>query len=274
MYKLKKIGVGIVTCNRRESYVQLLEKVRQNKDIDFICVVKNRDFDYGNDDPSQLSDFEGRIVSHVIPEDVGVGCCKNWCLTQMLDAGCQHMFLIEDDINIKRDDVFRKYIETANAFSVAHLNFCNVFDPNINKKLEPFMTYILTEDMKIDFFRKLGGSFSYFTRAGLQRVGLMNDVDYVNALEHCEHTYRFIISGLYSLYNAFADIHHSDLYLEDKGSATTINYGEELYNQRLKHAVETFKQTYGKWLQEFHAPSVVEVSQFMYRRFIRQKQEK
>ena len=47
----------------------------------------------------------------------------------MLNSGCDHFFLIEDDIKIKDINVFEKYIDTAKAFKLEHLIFGAVYTP-------------------------------------------------------------------------------------------------------------------------------------------------
>lgn len=69
------------------------------------------------------------------------------------------------------------------------------------------------------------GDFSYFTANALQKVGLY-DEGYINALDHCEHTYRMSMLGFYTPFYAFADIADSTDFLEDVGEQTTIEQND------------------------------------------------
>ena len=74
----------------------------------------------------------------------------------------------------------------------------------------------------MEIFRRLSGDFSYFTKNAIEKAG-MYDERYINALDHCEHTYRMSVLGFYTPFNAFADIINSTDYLEDTGIATTLS---------------------------------------------------
>jgi len=112
------LGVGIVTCNRKDSFMRLFDEVNSNDIVDYISVVKNKEFDYGDYEPSLLADRSLKTTTQNVKEDVGVGYCKNICLKQLIEKKCKHIFLIEDDINIKNDDVFKYYIDTAKSFNL------------------------------------------------------------------------------------------------------------------------------------------------------------
>lgn len=55
MYGKDFLGVGIVTCNRKDSFMRLFDEVHSNSIVDCIAVVKNKDFDYGEYEPSLLA---------------------------------------------------------------------------------------------------------------------------------------------------------------------------------------------------------------------------
>lgn len=49
------LGVGIVTCNRKNSFMRLFNEVNSNDIVDYISVVKNKEFDYGDYEPLLLA---------------------------------------------------------------------------------------------------------------------------------------------------------------------------------------------------------------------------
>ena len=87
------------------------------------------------------------------------------------------------------------------------------------------------------------------------RVGLIDSENFVNALEHAEHTYRFCINDLYTPFYAFADVHDSNNYLEDGGIQSSINHNDELYKQRIALAIKTFKRRYGLAISQIPTPN-------------------
>lgn len=64
-----------------------------------------------------------------VPDDLGVGHCKNQAFKHLLKNSCKHIFIIEDDTSIKDDNVFKVYIDTAKSFNTHHLTYggCSPF---------------------------------------------------------------------------------------------------------------------------------------------------
>lgn len=257
------VGVGILTCNRKDNFEQLEESILDNKAIDYLVCVKNRSFDYdGNFGRHQ------RSVHYIdIPDDVGVGHCKNQALKYLMnkarwinDKPCQHMFLIEDDIQIKDQSVFQKYIETAKHFNLGHLNWNTLPENKASNR-----TYVIQDrEFSIDISFRLCGCFSYFSFDALQQCGLIDAVNYVNVLEHVEHAYRFAAQKLTTPFYAFAGIHDGEKYLSySGGTSSTIDHDSKLYQQRQAAACLSFASTYGRSASKIHFPNIEEVKQFL-----------
>ena len=260
MHANQKIGVGIVTCNRKEKFKKLLDLVVSTSYVDHVYAVKNRDFDYGN----LFQSDDARTTLMQQPLDVGVGACKNMILKKMLEDDCQHLFLIEDDIQIKDIEVFKKYIDAASAFNLKHLIFGSVYTPP-SWNLDPVIATFLGKDgAAIDLYGNLHGGFVYFTRECIQYAGLF-DEQYVNAVEHIDHTYRICTMGMYTPFWAFADIHDSSKYLEDEqpNSPSTINDRSELQRQRTMFGFSLFQMKYGKQVFQIPKPSRNDIMSFI-----------
>ena len=252
MINNQKVGVGIVTCNRPDSFKTLLAAVSQNTDVDEVAVVKNKDYSYGE------IQFENMHFFHVM-HDVGVGKCKNIALSSLMKAGCQHIFLIEDDVEIVDNSVFRRHVETAQHFKLGHLNW------NTVQEIKSNTTYtIVDRGFSLDISTRLCGCFSYFSREALEQCGLMDAAHYINALEHVEHLYRIATQGFTTPYLAFSGIHDSDKMLKNVGEGcSTIDHSSDLYKRRLNNAYQHFEQTYGRRLNEFRVPSRNDVLLFL-----------
>ena len=257
MIDSKKNGVGIVTCNRPDSFKKLFESVIQNPDVDDVVVVKNKPYDYGEIDYKNAHFFN-------IADDVGVGKCKNIILSKLMNLNCQHIFVIEDDVEIIDSSVFRKHIETAQHFKLGHLNWNTVQGIASNK------TYVINDGCySLDISIRLCGCFSYFSREALEQCGLIDAKHYINALDHVEHLYRIAAQGFTTPYLAFAGVHGCDQMLKNIGEGhSTIDHNTELYCQRLAVAYQHFEQTYGRKLNQFHVPTAQEVLKFLKDRMI------
>lgn len=269
MYNNEKIGIGIITCNRKDQYNNLLDQIKTTQIVDHIITVKNRDFDYDQYDPSIICN-SNNCQFKLISKDIGVGFCKNECLKTLVDLKCDHIFLIEDDINIKNNEVFKKYIDTAKSYNLQHLNFCMAWDSITKKYLLPAYSINNKDNIKLSVFSRLCGDFEYFTREVIQQVGLFDAKNYINALEHAEHTYRIAVRGYTLPFQSYADIYNSVEYLEDTGIESSIQRDEQLYNRRLSHACNHFNITYGRSIGQMHVSTPEEIQRFL----IMKEQEK
>ena len=266
----EKVGVGIVTCNRKDSFKALFDKVKSCGAVDVIAVVKNKDFDYGDYAPHNLIDGDREQCATIL-EDVGVGFCKNTCLRMLLEKGCQHLFLVEDDMVIDNLDVFSEFIKTAKHFNLGHLNWNTL--PNL---AESNQTQVIedSEGFKLDITRRLCGCFSYFSAEALNDAGLINSKDYVNALEHAEHAYRMGIKGWTTPFNAFASVHGADKMLRNIGEgSSTMDVHSQLYSDRCKAAVQAFNKEYSVYMAYLPHPSLSDVASFLSGRMSSQKHD-
>jgi GT2 family glycosyltransferase len=206
----ERIGVGIVTYNRPHLLQKLLNSLNYCNFVDLIIV----------NDGDRIDNLEGwnyYLVNN--PTNLGVGKSKNIALRQLLDKGCDHIFLIEDDIFIKDETVFHKYIEASKVSGIQHFNFSQhgVMNKAYNGASSMPNPRIVIDynTSKIAFYPHCVGAFSYYTRACLEKVGLI-DENYYNACEHVDHTYGIIESGMHTPFWWFADIQESWNYLGDE----------------------------------------------------------
>ena len=260
MYKNEKIGVGIITYNRGEQFAKLCKKIQGINYIDNIVIIKHKDINYFKNDPKKFIDKKTQYYNQLT--GICVGTCKNKALQLLLNKNCDHIFLIEDDVLIKKPEVFKKYIDTAKEFNIGHLNFCARWNQQLQQAERPIFTLNFL-NTALYFYQNLCGMFEYFTKETLETVGLMNDKEYINALEHVEHTYRICLANLYiPKFHLFADIQNSFEYLEDGGKITTIPTNNNNYNENLIHAFNTFKNTYGIQINQLQLPNITDLQQF------------
>ena len=197
-----KIGVGIITCNRPEFFRQCFNSLPKEK-IDEIVVVND-----GKPLPFDIS--KGVVLDN--PVNVGVGKSKNRALKYLFDKGCDYLFLLEDDMIIKRDDVFEAYINAYKQSGIHHFNYGPGSPFNRKQTIQNFdlhnrhlldqhsepnpKTIIDYGTVKVSLFEHTVAMFSFFTREVLEKVGLL-DEEFYNAWEHVDHTYRIIKAGFH-----------------------------------------------------------------------------
>jgi hypothetical protein len=142
--------------------------------------------------------------------NLGVGKSKNRALRHLLQAGMDHLFLMEDDIFVKDARAFQEYVEAARITGIQHLNFSQHGPKNKSPDgiSDPVTTFEYGS-LQIALHRHCVGAFCYYSRACLEAVGLM-DEDFYNGGEHLEHTYRILRAELHPPFWFFADVDRSE----------------------------------------------------------------
>lgn len=202
-----KIGLGIVTYNRPAYFKKIFATVPLNGVVDEIVVV--------NDGLPYKQEIPVKLIQH--DDNKGVGISKNDALRHLLDRGCDHLFLMEDDIMIKDKGVFQKYITASKQTGIQHFNYSQHGVMNKqNDGLTPNPRFVVeySKDTSIALYPHCVGAFSYYSRKCLETVGLI-DENFYNACEHVEHTYRIIGHNMHPPFWSFADIANSNNYLDD-----------------------------------------------------------
>jgi len=219
---MEKIGVGIITCNRESFFEQCFKSLPHDKINCVVVINDGRSLSKYTRDGIKLHD------TYLIENEtnVGVGKSKNRALQFLLDKGCDHIFLIEDDMIIKSRDAFDLYIKAAKETGILHFNygpgspFNRKQDPNIRIDLDtrhllkqdsepnPRLVVEYKNNVKIALYEHTVAMFSYFHRKVLEQVGLHDDQFY-NAWEHVDLTYRIAKAGFHPPFWWFADLANS-----------------------------------------------------------------
>lgn len=254
-----KIGIGIVTYNREDYFKQVIASIPDN--VGDIVVIND-----GSPYPqSTYPKHVKEVIQHSSNKCVGIS--KNEALRWMMQNGCEHFFLIEDDMKMLRADVFETYIRAAEASGIWHMNygpgspFNRVQDPRIPIDLEtrhllsetsdpnPRLIVEVAKDIKIALYRHTVAMFSYFLRGVIKHVGYM-DEHYKNAWEHCCHTYRIAKAGLHPPFWWFADIWDSTQYMQElKGAITnsSIAKDKETWRKNINEGAAWYQHIHGHY---------------------------
>lgn len=195
-------------------FVELLRAVHIDKaDNDHKIIVVNDGEPYSLDTYYSSPLEADHILQH--PINLGVGLSKNDAMKWLLEQGCEHIFLIEDDIIVKNSLVFEHYIETAKISGLQHLMYGYHGPANkVGPHPHPRLITMYSDCYGVAFNRHCVGAFCYYTRECLEKCGL-NDPGFVNAFEHVEHTYRLHKAGYTAPYWWFPDMHDSFKYLDE-----------------------------------------------------------
>lgn len=252
IFDSNKVGIGMTTYNAehriKESAFTIPKWVKN-----FVIVNDGTPYDESS------YPEHAYIIQHSTNECVGAA--KNSALQYLLDLGCEHIFLIEDDILIKDEKVFEEYIKHSIISGIKHLNFAlhgpankkgstgfTTLEERKSLDTEPNPRTIIPypEGIEIALYPNCVGAFSYYHRSVLDKIGLF-DPKFKNAWEHVDHTYQAIKSGFHPPFWFFADINKSWEYLTDIPNSienSTIARTPE-WNENFRKGTEWYKKKNG-----------------------------
>ena len=252
-----KIGIGIITYKAPEKIQQSAFSVPTS--VDEFVIVND-----GTPYPASAYPSNAYVIQH--ETNMGIARSKNDVLKYLIDKGCEHLFLMEDDVIIKDPDVFKKYIQTASKTGILHLNYAlqgpynfkqtekqshegtlndRYFDEK-NAEPAPLYTHDYNNGIKISFYPACVGAFSYFRRSVITDAGYFDET-FKNSWEHVEHTYRIIKKGYHPPFGWFADIADSNKYIANIDNCmenSTVAKDPQWKNNSVK-GVEHFIKIHG-----------------------------
>lgn len=194
-----KIGLTVITYNRLDYLKQVIAALDKNNwgGAEYRAVVDDKSTNEGY--AEYLAELAQRTDLVVLSKEknLGVANSKNSAFHLMLGAGCEHVFVMEDDILMKYPKTCKAYADYAESFGVLHMNFALHGPMNVGKgKLFPGAECMVYPDCV--------GAFSYYHAHVFSEVGFM-DEEFKNAWEHVEHTWRISKAKMTSPFWFFID---------------------------------------------------------------------
>ena len=184
-----KIGIGITTHNRQDAFKKCYENIKKFSPKDAVVVI----IDDASDVPVANSTFR-------FEHNVGISVAKNKCIELLMKAGCEHLFLFDDDCFPKVNNWHLPYINSGEK----HL--CFTFTEYISGVKNAYQ--VLSETEKTLEFNYCCGCMLYLHRDCVEKVGGF-DVDYhLWGGEHADLTTRIYNAGLTS--KRFQDVRKSE----------------------------------------------------------------
>lgn len=254
----KRVGVGVITCNRPEYLNGLLDTLLPCKDqIDEFVVIND------GDPNTKINLPFGTLVHN--PNNLGVAKTKNKALRYLLEADCEYLFLIEDDMLILDPSIFQKYIETSEVSGIRHFNYgpgspfnrkqtIQDFDLHnrhlLEQKSEPNPRLIVDyKTCSVALYTHTVAMFSFFTKEIIEKVGFFPE-EYDRCWEHVDHTYQIIKAGYHPPFWWFADIADSHKYITEAPGAienSSIAKDQTEWLQRVNEGREIYKRKHGHY---------------------------
>ena len=254
----KTVGFGMVTYNAEHRIKQSAFTVPDWLDS-FVIVNDGTPYSEGS------YPEKAKVIQH--KKNKCVGEAKNTAINYLMERGYEHIFIMEDDILIKDENVFEEYIKHSLISGIKHLNF-GLHGPankvgskgftslddrkDVDGKPNPRMIVPYgngddsNEDVRIALYPNCVGAFSYYRREVLEDIGNF-DPNFKNAWEHVEHTYQTIKKGYHTPFWYFADIDRSWEYLTDIPNSieqSTISK-TDTWNNNFKKGAMWYKKKHG-----------------------------
>jgi len=249
---ISKVGIGMTTYKAEHRIKQsafTVPKWMKN----FVIVNDGTPYD------SSSYPEQAHIIQH--EKNQCVGAAKNTAMKYLLEQGCEHIFLMEDDILIKDEKVFEEYIKHSVLSGIKHLNFALHGPANkkgstrfttledrkdVDGEPNPRMVIPYPDGIKIVLYPNCVGAFSYYHKSVLDKIGLFDPM-FKNAWEHVEHTYQAIKNKFHPPFWYFADIEDSWKFLTDIPNSiqeSTIARTPE-WNDNFKRGTEHYRKKHG-----------------------------
>lgn len=205
-----KIGVGIVTYNSEVYFKKLYESLPLTK-IDSLVVVNGGDL---YKDQYTCSKW----IQHY--ENKYPAVCRNECIQYLLEVGCEHIFIIEDDMIIKNHDIFDKYINVSKVSGVKYFSFVSTSSSTgVPGKRTPRLVIDYGKDNKIALYRNMCNEFTYHHKTAFDITGIY-DTQFRNPFD-IDLAYRESQQSYSTPFWWFADIYNSDDFIMNNPNAVS-----------------------------------------------------
>jgi hypothetical protein len=253
----EKTALAIITCNREEFLHKVLSSIDKNSVGEIFVINAGNRLENKPEDVKVIQCNRNPTV---------VGIAKNIALREMKKNGYEFLFLMEDDVLVKNNKVFEKYIETAmdSGLWAGQLSYGvhgGVGGGNVNDEGIPLKRLTVQYGThKVDLYRNSFHAFVLYHANTLNHIGYFSE-NYLNAAEHLDHYYTAFLKGLGCNYWYFPDIENSFDYLEDidhnHGNSVIRNSTEFTSNFSTSWGI--FKEKFNFYPHEVSNSSIEEV---------------
>jgi GT2 family glycosyltransferase len=243
-----KIGVGVITKDREDFFWKCWKSLELcSNHIDEYVVVND-----GNPYAVTPTIYSNTVDLIQHTDNTGVAISKNQALQHLLDKGCDHIFLIEDDMLIKDPNIFQAYINASKKSGIQHLMFGYHGPANKNgiSKGKPSPRLVVDYgDFSLAFNQHCVGAFCYYSRECLEDVGLI-DEQFRNAFDHVSHSYELALKGYSTPYWWWTDLANSSNYIEEQACSeenSSIKTPESMqkWGSNIRSSMDYFKEKFG-----------------------------
>ncbi|MDU4585926.1 MAG: glycosyltransferase family 2 protein [Enterobacter hormaechei] len=198
---LRRIGIAVTTHNRSDVFYHAIEQHMKHLPAGALVVV----IDDGSK-PAAVGPSGVQLLRH--ETSLGIVASKNASLTALMDAGCEHLFLWDDDAWPIADNWHLPYIESPEP----HLAY-QFLDLAGSNKLND-LSELYRDDQHVAYTGQRGVML-YYHRSAIEKVGGFDPVYGRGMYEHSDLALRIHNAGL-----------------------TTWAYGDVVGSEKLIHSLD------------------------------------
>ena len=226
-----KIGVGITTYNSENYFKDLWNSLQSScARFDELVVVNGGNKYEGN--------YECGWIQHNINYYPAV--CRNDAINFLMNRGCEHIFLIEDDMLIKDKNIFTKYIKASEASGLKYFSFCSTsWESGEPGNRTPRLTVEYTPEVSLSFYKNMCNEFTYHHYTAFEDTGLY-DTQFRDPFD-IDMAYRESQQGHAAPFWWFADVTGSDDLVCNNPVAVSRLQGERPDGSRAQRIEEQWK---------------------------------
>jgi glycosyltransferase involved in cell wall biosynthesis len=200
-----RFGIGVTTRNRAKVLAHTLGQLQAHTPEPFRLVVVN---DASDDDTPNVLDAAKVAHPDLIiinsPERLGIAKAKNRCLQSL--AGCEVIFLFDDDCYPVKEGWATLYAEAIAATGIQHFNFNDSRRQRMIKKTAH-------AGFTVGEFEPPGGVLMVLTAQVLETVGAFNERYGLYGFEHETYTARCYRAGLHGRFGRNLSLLDAEEYL-------------------------------------------------------------
>ena len=193
------VGLGLTTWKRPERFRACRASVLEHLSplLDYVVCVQDGGECYIRDSPSWW-----RTIDH--GQNQGWSVAKNTCLDRLVALGCDHVFMIEDDVIVTSPKAVTGYID-AHYAKGHHYMTAHPWGETTTAKVE--------EDGPVTYWAYCGSWWTYMSRRGLEEAGGYNPV-LGGIMGDIELPQRWQLRGLTSGWGRLPDATGSESWVE------------------------------------------------------------
>jgi glycosyltransferase involved in cell wall biosynthesis len=236
-YIPNKIGLGITTYNSENYFKDLYNSIDRSKVDEFVVVNGGKPY---------KETYDVTWMQHITNKYPAQS--RNDCINFLLEKGCEHIFLLEDDMIIKDSNIFSEYIRSYKESGLKYFYFVST-SPGAGTpgNRTPRIVVEYKNNVKIALYRNMCNEFTYHHCTVFAKNGLYDPDPRIRNAFDIDMAYRETRFKQWTPpFWWFPDIANSDNYIENNPIAVSRLQNAREDGSRQQVLEETWRYFFNK----------------------------